>query len=199
VLRRFLTAVIPLLVAVDVIGVLPVYLGLVGDLPEPARRRVVTEATLTAAGVGVGFLVVGDLILTFLGVTVADFQVAGGVLLLVLSIYDLLHPLAPLRQVGARVGVVPLGTPLIVGPAALTTLLALARTEGYALTLVAFGVTLALVWAVLRWARWIERVVGEAGARAVAKVASLLLAAIGVMMIRTGVAAQVGTLGRRAD
>lgn len=198
-LRRFLTAVIPLLVAVDVIGVLPVYLGLVGDLPEPARRRVVTEATLTAAGVGVGFLVVGDLILTFLGVTVADFQVAGGVLLLVLSIYDLLHPLAPLRQVGARVGVVPLGTPLIVGPAALTTLLALARTEGYALTLVAFGVTLALVWAVLRWARWIERVVGEAGARAVAKVASLLLAAIGVMMIRTGVAAQVGTLGRRAD
>lgn len=187
-LRGLLTAFVSLFVAVDVVGVLPVYLGLANALDEPGRRRVVTEATLTAAAAGAGFLVAGDAALQVLGVSVPDFQVAGG-LLLVLSIYDLLHPVAPLRQVGARIGVVPLGIPMIVGPAVLTTLLVLARTEGYAVTLAAFGANLVLVWAALRWAAAIERVLGEAGARAVAKVASLLLAAIGVTMMRRGLVA----------
>lgn len=185
-IRRLLVAFISLFVAVDVVGVLPAYLGLAATLEEAERRRVVVEATLTAAGAGVGFLVVGDGALRLLGVSVADFQVAGGILLLVLSVYDLLHPVTPLRQVGASIGVVPLGIPMIVGPAVLTTLLALARTEGYGITLAAFAANLILVWVVLRWARQIEHVLGEAGARAVAKVASLLLAAIGITMIRRG-------------
>jgi len=67
-------------------------------------------------------------------VTVGDFQIAGGLLLLVLSIHDLLHPDMPLRQPGTRPGVVPLGIPMIAGPAVLTTLITLARTHGYALT-----------------------------------------------------------------
>lgn len=197
-LRGLGMAFVSLFVAVDVVGVLPVYLGLAGGMDEPERRRVVTEATLTAAAVGAGFLVAGDAALQVLGVGVPDFQVAGGLLLLVLSIYDLLHPVTPLRQVGARIGVVPLGIPMIVGPAVLTTLLVLARTEGYAVTLAAFGANLALVWAALRWAAGIERVLGEAGARAVAKVASLLLAALGVTMIRRGLAALLPTPGGRA-
>jgi multiple antibiotic resistance protein len=190
-LERLAVAFISLFVAVDIVGVLPVYLGLASTLAEPERRRVVAEATLTAAGIGVGFLVVGDAALRMLGVSVADFQVAGGLLLLVLSIYDLLHPVTPLRQVGvgARIGVVPLGTPMIVGPAVLTTLLAVARAEGYLVALGAFAANLLLAWVALRWAPGIERVIGEAGSRAVAKVASLLLAAIGVTMVRAGLAA----------
>jgi multiple antibiotic resistance protein len=74
--------------------------------------------------------VLGDAALHALGVSGADFRVAGGLLLMVLSIYDLLHPVAPLQQVGARVGVVPLGIPMIAGPAVRTTLLARARTGG---------------------------------------------------------------------
>lgn len=188
-LERLAVAFVSLFVAVDVVGVLPFYLGLASTLAEPERRRVVAEATLTAGGIGVGFLVVGDASLRVLGVSGADFQVAGGLLLLVLSIYDLLHPVAPLRQLGARIGVVPLGTPMIVGPAVLTTLLALARTEGYGIALAAFAANLLLAWGALRWAGAIERVLGEAGSRAVAKVASLLLAAIGVTMMRTGLVA----------
>ena len=69
----------------------------------------------------------------------------------------------------------------------LTTLLTLARTQGYLLALVAFGVNLVLVWAALRWAALIVRVIGEAGARAVAKIFELLLAAIGVTLVRRGV------------
>ena len=126
----FWSAFLPLFVAVDVVGVLPVYLGFVAALDEPARRRIVLDATLTAAGVGGGFLFLGDAILAVVGVSVGDFQVAGGLLLLVLAIYDLLHPELPLRQPGVHLGVVPLGTPLIAGPAVLTTLLTIARTLG---------------------------------------------------------------------
>jgi multiple antibiotic resistance protein len=146
-----------------VIGLLPVYLDLTKGLREAERRRVAIEATFTAAGVGLGFLVVGDFVLHVLGVSVGDFQVSGGI------------------------GVVPLGTPIIVGPAVLTALLALARSQGYPVTILAFGLNLIIVSFALCWASLIERTIGEAGARAVAKVASLLLAGIAVSMIRTGV------------
>ncbi len=193
-MRSFLLAFIPLFVAVDVVGLVPIYLGISSGIEDPERRQLVLEATLTAAAVGTGFLVMGDAILSFLGVSVGDFQVAGGTLLLVLAVYDLLHPELPLRRPGARLGGVPLGIPMIVGPAVLTTLLTVARTQGYAITLVAFALNLALAWAALQWAALLGRLVGDAGARAVAKVSSLLLAAIGVTFIRRGIAAAIATL-----
>jgi small neutral amino acid transporter SnatA (MarC family) len=90
-------------------------------------------------------------------------------------------PAAPVLRI-----VVPLGTPLIVGPAVLTTPLTLARSQGYALTLLAFGLNLGVIWAAPRWAAAVVRVIGEAGTQAVAKVFGLRLAAIGVTLIRRG-------------
>ena len=75
------------------------------------------------------------------------------------------------------------------GPAVLTTLLTVARTHGYLVTLVAFVLNLAIVWAALRWAALVGRLLGDAGARAVAKVFALVLAAIGVTFIRRGLMA----------
>jgi multiple antibiotic resistance protein len=191
VLRVLLLAFVPIFVAIDVIAVVVIYLGMGTPLDEGDRCRLVTEATLTAAAVGVGFLLAGDAVLQFLGISVGDFQIAGGILLLVLSIHDLLHPDRPLRQPGARPGVVPLGTPMIAGPAVLPTLLTVARTYGYAVTLAAFALNLLLVWAALRWAVVIGRLLGEAGAQAVTKVFSLILAAIAVTFVRHGVLATV--------
>jgi multiple antibiotic resistance protein len=188
-LRALALTFIPLFVAVDVVAVVLIYLGIGVPLDERERRRLVLEATATAAAVGVGFLLVGDAILQFLGVTVGDFQVAGGLLLLVLSIHDLLHPDLPSRQPGGRPGVVPLGIPLIAGPAVLTTLLTVARTYGYTTTLIAFALNLVIVWAALRWAGLIGRALGDAGCRAVTKLFSLLLAAIAVTFVRRGVLA----------
>ena len=188
-MRTLLQAFIPLFIAVDVVAVVLVYLGIGMPAEETAGRRLVLEATMTAAAVGIGFLLVGDAILSFLGVSVGDFQVAGGLLLLVLSVHDLLHPELPLRQPGGHPGVVPLGIPMIVGPAVLTTLLTVARTHGYTMTLIAFALNLVIVWAALRWASVIGRVLGEAGSRAISKVFSLVLAAIAVTFVRQGVMA----------
>jgi multiple antibiotic resistance protein len=188
-LRTLLLTFIPLFVAVDVVGLVVIYLGIVLPLDDAARRRLVIEATMTAGAVGVGFLLAGDAVLSFLGVTVGDFQIAGGLLLLVLSLYDLVHPELPARPPGARPGIVPLGIPIIVGPAVLTTLLTLARTYGHVVTLLGFALNLVIVWAALRWAPLVERVLGESGCRAITKVLHVLLAAIAVTFIRRGVIA----------
>ena len=195
--RAFFLAFVPLFVAIDIVGLLPIYLGATTNLREVERRSIVVDATLTGGIVGLGFVLLGDAVLQFLGVTVGDLQAAGGILLLVLAVYNLLHPDLPLRRATGRFGVMPLGVPMIVGPAVLTTLLALARSRGYVTTLVAFSLNLVLVWAALRWAAFIGRTLGEAGSQAVAKVSNLLLAAIAVMMIRLGVMAAFGDMATR--
>jgi len=113
------------------------------------------------------------------------------VLLLVLAVHELLHPGLPLRQPNARPGVVPLGIPMIVDPAVLTTVLTLDRTHEYAMTLIAFALNLAIVWAALRWASFIGRVLGEAGCRAITKVLSVFVGAIGVTFVRRGIRSHV--------
>jgi multiple antibiotic resistance protein len=177
---------VALFVAVDILGLLPLYLTLTAGLTPEDRRRLPWQCALTAGAVGLGFLLVGQALFRVLGVTVGDFQVAGGLLLLVLSVSDLLRGPAASEEPDRTVGIVPLGTPLVVGPAVLTTLLLLVHTHGYGPTLIAYGANIFLVYMALHHAALVERVLGKAGSRAAGKVAGLFLAAFGVSLIRRG-------------
>jgi len=117
---------------------------------------------------------------------VADFQVAGGILLLVLSVHDLLSSGTAAPAAARTVGAVPLGTPLIVGPAALATLALLVQSYGYPVTLMALAANMALAFLVLSQADKVGRIFGPAGSEVIAKVANLLLAAFGVSLMRRG-------------
>jgi multiple antibiotic resistance protein len=192
-MRDALQAFVALFVAVDILGLLPIYLSLTGSLPTEKRRRLPALATLTALAIGLGFMLIGRALFRIMGVSVGDFQVAGGILLLVLSIHDLLHPGKTLRRPGPTVGAVPLGTPLIVGPAVLTTIVALEQSYGPGITLGAFAVNMGVVFLALRNVDLVGRILGEAGSQAIAKVASLFLAAFGVSLVRRGLP---GFLGR---
>ncbi len=185
-MRETLLAFVALFVAVDILGVLPLYLSLTAGVTVEERKQLPWQSTLTAIAVGVGFLLVGDAVFRVLGVSVGDFQVAGGILLLVLALHDLINPGKVLRQPTAGVGVVPLGTPMIVGPAVLTTLVVLVQSHGYLITLLAFAANMGLVFVVLRYGGAVGQVLGEAGSRAIGKVASLFLAAFGVSLVRRG-------------
>jgi multiple antibiotic resistance protein len=183
----FLLAFIPLFVAIDVFGVLPMFVGITDGLDEAQRRKLVVQATATAFTVSVIFLVTGKVVFAFLGITESDFRVGGGVVLLVLAVYDLLFSHDVERAPGSTLGVVPLGVPLIMGPAALTTIMYLVDAHGYVLALASLLINLLIVWQVFARASAITRILGKAGSQAVAKVAALFLAAIAVMMIRSGV------------
>jgi len=91
------------------------------------------------------------------------------------------------RNPGKDIGVVPLGIPLIMGPAALTTILILVDNFGYLPTILSMVLNFVIVGFVLFNAQWLIKIIGEGGSKAFAKIASLLLAAIAVMMIRVGV------------
>lgn len=189
----FLLAFIPLFVAIDVMGVLPVYVGLTEGMPLRARRRIVRDACVTALAVAVSFMFLGEAVFRILGVTADDFRIAGGVLLLVFAVQDLLIGGKPRREPSPTMAVVPLGMPLIVGPGVLTTSLLVVQQHGYLWSLAALIANLAIVWVVLRASDRILRVIGRSAAVAAAKIAALFLAAIGVMMVRLGI---MGILGR---
>ena len=182
----FFLAFIPLFVAIDVFGVLPVFIGITEGLAEAQRRSLVLQATLTAFAVSALFLVTGRLLFSFLGITQDDFRVGGGIVLLVLSVYDLLFSHDVERVPGPTLGVVPLGIALIMGPAALTTIIFLVNTYGFGLAMASLLANLLIVLGVFSRAGAITSVLGHAGSRAVAKVAALFMSAFAVMMIRSG-------------
>lgn len=186
--ETFLLAFIPLFVAMDVLGTLPLFIGLTEGITEKRRNRLVIEATLTALAISLIFLGSGKLLFSFLGITENDFRIAGGLVLLVLSINDLLFSSDTARKnPETTIGVVPIGIPLIMGPAALTTILIIVDSYGYIWTITSISLNLLIVWVVFRNADRVLKVLGKAGSRAIAKVASLFLAAIAVMMIRVGI------------
>ncbi len=192
--REFVSTFVPLFIAIDAVGVLPLFLGLTNNVVARERTRMVGQAMLTALIIGLVFVAVGKGIFLLLGVTVPDFLVAGGLLLLVISIADL--AMSERREEGLRwqgpVGIVPIGTPLVLGPAALTTLLLLTDQYRVPVVLLAFIINLAFAWLVFSQANRIANRLGTGTLKGVAKVASLLLAAIAIRMIRQGIMEIVG-------
>jgi multiple antibiotic resistance protein len=83
--------------------------------------------------------------------------------------------------------VVPLGTPIIAGPAVLTTTLVLQGTYGYAPVLLSLVANLLIAWFIFALSGKIIRFIGISGSRAFAKVAALILAAFAVKLIRSGI------------
>lgn len=185
-LQNFILAFVPLFFAVDAIGILPMFVNLTEDLDTRERKKVVAQSLITALGVAIGFIAFGQTIFRYLGVTVQDFMVAGGLLLLLISVSDLLSGDKVARKVGSTIGAVPIGMPLIVGPAVLTTALMLVDAHGWVATVSAIVLNIAIAGAVLMSSSTIIRLLGPSGSRVVSKVASLVLAAIAVMMIRRG-------------
>ena len=184
--HNFLLAFIPLFIAIDVVGILPIFMSLVDGIEKPQKTKIVNQSVITALSVSIGFLALGKFVFSVLGIEIYDFKMAGGLLLLVFAINDLLFSEKGKRTITPTMGVVPLGIPLVVGPAVLTSIIVTVDTYGYIPTVTSLVVNLIIVWVVFLKSNFIYRLMGEGGSKAFAKVASLLLAAIAVMMVRRG-------------
>jgi multiple antibiotic resistance protein len=175
-------------VAVNAVSVLPIYLALTAQLKASQRRNVLLRSIVTATLIAVAFIFVGKFVFNIIGVTVSDFKIAGGILLFIMSISYLLpdgsHRGKHLEQ--EDVGVFPLGTPLITGPAVLTTCLVLRDEYGIVPTLVSLIINVLIALIVFANAHHIVKLLGKSGTRAFSKVGDILLAAFAVMMVRSG-------------
>ena len=185
--KSFLATFIPLMVALDAPGTLALYVGMTEGVMKQERKKIVRQSIITAFLVTLGFILVGQAIFNALGILVEDFMVAGGVVLLIIAIADVVR--AGERQIerSAEFGVVPLGTPIIAGPGTLTAALVLVGTNGYVPVILSLVVNLLLAWVIFAQSERIIRIIGISGSRAFAKVVSLILAAFAVKMIRSGI------------
>ncbi len=179
-------AFIPLFVALDGVGLVPVYWSMAHALKPAKRRQAVFDAVLTAFFVSVGFLLVSRSVFSILGLAFSDVLMAGGVILIVLCLRDLLVPESQAKREYESPGVVPLGVPLLAGPAALTTVLLVRDQFGWSITLVALAMNMVVVWLILSLSDRMLRWLGPEGAEVISKIFSLILTAYGVMLIRRG-------------
>lgn len=202
-MNPYIESFLPLFVAINALGVIPIYLAVTENMTSSQRRRLTLQAVITASLVAVLVLFAGQLVFSLLGITVNDLRVGGGLILLVLSTSNLIfgdyRRRDPRQEVedeeeGASVGVVPLGIPLIIGPAAITSVLVSREAYGYLPTLTSLAVNMVIVFLVLAFSPFLGRILGTAVSRAVGKVSSLFLAAISVALIRAGIVGMIQAL-----
>lgn len=184
--RPYFLAFVPIFVAVDALGMIPIFMSLSRGMVRDKKRQLVRNSILTALLVAVAFLWIGKFVFLWLGVTISDFLVAGGAVLFIISIKDLLSVSRRSAVPEETIGVVPLAVPLIVGPAVLTTSLILLNSFGVYPTLFSIVSNILLCGVILRFSDHLSRFLGEAGAHTLSKIFNLLLAAIAVMLIRRG-------------
>src|SRR5580698_4900645 len=144
-LNDILLVFIPMFFTVDPIGILPVFASLTQGLTPQEQQGIIFQSLVTASLVAIGFIFVGNVIFHFLGITMGDFMVAGGVILFCLAMVDLTTQGKTRRGVASELGAVPIGTPLVVGPAVLTISLMLVSVHGLVITLIAIFLNLAIV------------------------------------------------------
>ncbi len=193
--QEFGLTFVPIFVAMDAIGVLPILVPLTRDMKPKERSRTIWLAVITALGLGLGFVALGKAIFLFLGIEVSDFLIAGGIILFLLAAKELVAGKMVEAQASIgdeTLGVVPLGTPLMVGPAVLATLLILADQYHIVIVIVSFIINLAIAWLLFAQANRVVAFLGEGGVRATSKVVSIFLAAIAIKMVRQGILQVLG-------
>ncbi len=207
-LHDFLLLLLPLFVVVDVAGSVPVFLSLTTPYTEAERRRIAARATAVAAVTGVLFVVLGQAFLSFLSIGIEDFQIAGGLLLVILAILDLLSPGKPAvdtmsPSLRGDVAIVPLAVPLIMGPATMTTSLLLVNTFAphytpwlgvrygtlvvESMVCAALLLNLALLFVALYFSTQLAALVGKNTMSVINKIVMILLAALAISLIRRGI------------
>jgi len=186
VLSDLAKATVALFIIIDPIGLIPTFLGLTSSFTVRERKRVFTKALLVAFLLLVLFSLGGNQILYLFRITIDDFKIAGGILLLVIALQSIFQPHTEGQTTGS-VGVVPLAVPLLAGPGALTTSIVFIKSYGLWVTLGGISITFLISYVIYSYVGVLYKLIGKTGADVVARLMGMLLAAIAVQFIRQGI------------
>lgn len=189
--------IVTLFVILDPIGLVPFFVSMTRGMDQKLRRGVANRAVLTSMVLLLVFAYLGEVILGLLGITIYDFEIAGGALLLVFAIRDALsnEPLGVTeseavaqRSAAEHAAIIPIAVPLLAGPGSLTTSILLANGNyGYFIAGAAILVDSFLALVALRFSDRLDKVVGESGLMIIGKVLDILMTAIAVSYLVRGV------------
>ena len=188
-MKNFWLAFVPMFMAVNAFSILPMFITLTEGLDAPTIRRVIVQSVITASVTALVFLAVGDFLFSLIGITVSDFMIAGGALLFIIALNNLIATTdGPSHLTDTdSLGAVPLGVPLIVGPAVLTTIFLLIGQYGVFITIAATVANILIAGVLFWFSGPLIRLLGKAGAKTISKLGDLILAAFAVMLIRNGI------------
>jgi multiple antibiotic resistance protein len=201
-LEQAINSFVTLFVTADPIGIAPIFIALAGDRSAAEQRQVALRAVLIAGGILVAFALLGDAILSFFGVTIPAFEVAGGLLLFVIGFQMVFSqgetragPSAPPADL-TQLAVFPLAIPMISGPGAISATVLLASREDAsipdrAVLLAIIAGLMALTYAAMLLAGPINRILGATGRVVVTRLLGVILAAMAMDFVARGVAAFV--------
>ena len=186
-IKEFFLAFIPLFVALNAVGIIPIFLSYSQNVDRKNLKRIIYRSTFVSFTVGIAFVLIGESVLIFLGVSISDFKIAGGLLLLVFSIKEILNDQSEIKKIEGDFSVVPLAIPLLLGPAVLTTLLVFKGIYSIAIITLALFTNLVIAAIILWYSGLISKLMGKDGIKAAGKIATILLLAIAIMLIRKGI------------
>lgn len=185
-LSDFWLSFIPLFIAFDVFGVLPLYIKFIHKLDDERRRKNLRDSLLTAFFTALLFVVIGSKIMEYLGISIKDFLIAGGIVLFVIAAKDIIVGQSETLKDDEMYGVVPLGVPLLAGPAVLATSIIIRNNYGFLYFFVSLVLNLIICTIVLKFSQYIIKYLGKRFVEAMSKVFSLIIASIAIMFIRKG-------------
>jgi len=189
-------AAIVLFIVVDPFGNIPIFIGLTEKMTETQKRKVFNTACLVGFILLLVFAFTGLEIFNIFGVSIYSFEIAGGVLLLIIAIRILISgSIQESFESPESIGAVPIAIPLLVGPGAITTTIFNLQTYEVYVTVLAVMFVIGITWFILRYLSTIYRFLGKTGSIVIARVMSLLIAAIAVQYILVGVTRFLPTIG----
>jgi multiple antibiotic resistance protein len=194
-LGNVVKAAIVLFIIVDPFGNVPIFMGLTEKIVDAERRKIFNTAIIVGIALLLVFAFTGQEIFLIFGISINSFQVAGGLLLLITSMKILVSgSLYESTESVEGLGAVPIAMPLLVGPGAITTTILNFQTYGILVSIVSVLIVMLFTWLILRYVNQIYRILGKTGSVVIARVMSLLLAAIAVQFILIGIAHYLATI-----
>lgn len=185
-LSDFWLSFIPLFIAFDVFGVLPLYIKFIHRFDDARRKRNLRDSLLTAFFTALMFVILGSKIMEYLGISIKDFLIAGGIVLFIIAAKDIIVGQSETLKDDEMYGVVPLGVPLLSGPAVLATSIIIRDHYGFLYFIISLVINLIICAVVLIFAQYIVKYLGNRFIEAMSKVFSLIIASIAIVFIRKG-------------
>ena len=185
--NSLLVSILMLFIVLDPIGNSPYFYILTKNYSSEARRKIISMSVSVAAFIMLFFAVLGDIIFELLDVTVDDFRIAAGIILLIYFIAILLEiDLGPKQVSEENIAVVPLAMPLLAGPAAISTVIYIKYVWGLEYALISTLVNLLLAYPILLAGNILAKYMGKNGSLVFEKLMAMIMAAFAVSMIREG-------------
>ena len=180
-----------LLVVMDPPGSIPIFMTLTRRMSANERRRELNHAVIVATILLLLFAFLGKLILDLLSISLNSFMIAGGILLLLVS-FDLLqgeHKCNVVNKAGtgSGVGAVPIGTPMLAGPGAITAVMVIIQSSGIVVVLVTIIAAIITTRFLLGQSYRLYEILGEVGTEVLSRVIGIIVAAIAIEFIGTGI------------